>query len=67
MKAETKDIQITMTTDDGKKLQAELRKLLETVTNEAQKYGCSPDVFREEYPKLNEFLAVLNVRDERPF
>ena len=67
MKAESKDIQITMTIEDGKKLQTELRKLLETITNEAQQYGCPPDVFREEYPKLNEFLSVLNVRDERPF
>ena len=67
MKAKLKDIKITMTTEDGKKLQIELRKLLDTVTNEAQQYGCSPDVFREEYPKLNEFLSVLNVSDERPF
>ena len=67
MKAELKDIKITMTTEEGKKLQIELRKLLDTITNEAEQYGCPPDVFREEYPKLNEFLSVLNVRDERPF
>ena len=67
MKAESKDIQITMTIEDGRKLKIELRKLLQTVTNEAQQYGCSPDVFREEYPKLNEFLSVLNVHDEPPF
>ena len=67
MKAETKDIQITMTLEDGKKLQSELRKAFEALTNEAQQYGCSPDVFREEYPKLNEFLSILNIRDERPF
>ncbi len=68
MKIQLKDVQITMTIEEKQTLNIELRTLFDEVASIAELHGLSShELLREKYPKINEFLNVMNVPDDLPF
>lgn len=69
MKAELSTIKIEMSYEDGIRLKEEIKSLILDLEKLSDHIGAGPDEsdIREEYPKVNELLNVLNVHDKLPF
>lgn len=69
MKASLESIKIEMTYEDGKQLKEQLFAMINDIRGMSEAFGGYFDEakLRETYPKVNEFLQVINVRDELPF
>lgn len=69
MKAQVNDIKITMTFDDGEELKKQLKAMIHDIEVQEENLAGYFDEanFRELYPKVNEFLNIINVREVLPF
>ncbi len=69
MKTSLESIKIEMTYEDGKQLKEQLLAMINAVKgmSEALTGHFEEAKLRETYPKVNEFLNVINVRDDLPF
>ena len=69
MKAELNDIKIVMTYADGVELKEQLQAMIHNIEALEEHLGGYFDESRlkETYPKVNELLHVINVREELPF
>ncbi len=69
MKTSFESIKIEMTYEDGKQLKEQLLAMINDIKGMSEALsGYFDEVkLRETYPKVNEFLNVINVRDDLPF
>jgi len=69
MKTSFESIKIEMTHEDGKQLKEQLLAMINDIKGMSEALsGYFDEVkLRETYPKVNEFLNVINVRDDLPF
>jgi hypothetical protein len=69
MKAEINDIKITMTFTDGEELKKQLQAMIHDIECQDEHLTGYFDEakLRENYPKINELLNVINVRETLPF
>lgn len=69
MKTTLESIKIEMTYEDGKQLKKQLASMIKEIKgmSEALMGYFDEANLRETYPKVNEFLGIINVRDELPF
>lgn len=69
MKASLESIKIEMTYEDGKQLKEQLLAMINDIKGMSEGLTSYFDEanLRETYPKVNEFLNVINVRDELHF
>ena len=69
MKTSLESIKIEMTYEDGKQLKEQLLAMINDMKGMSEALPCyiAEAKIRETYPKVNEFLQVINVRDELPF
>ncbi len=69
MKTSLESIKIEMTYEDGKQLKEQLLAMINDIKgmSEALTGYFEEAKLRETYPKVNEFLEVINVRDDLPF
>lgn len=69
MKASLDKIKIEMTFEEGVQLKEQIYAMINEVkvTAESLSYYFDEVNLRETYPKVNELLQILNVRDEIPF
>jgi hypothetical protein len=69
MKTSLESIKIVMTYEDGKQLQEQLLALIHDVEGMSESLHGFFDEARlmKTYPKVNEFLQVINVSNELPF
>ena len=69
MKTSLESIKIEMTYEDGKQLKEQLLAMINDIKgmSEALTSYFEEAKLRETYPKVNEFLNVINVRDDLPF
>jgi hypothetical protein len=69
MKTSLETIKIEMTYEDGKQLKEQLLSMINDIKGMSESLSGYFDEanLRETYPKVNEFLQVINVRCELPF
>lgn len=69
MKASIDTIKIEMTYTDGLELRDQLRSMINDISHMSESLTGYFDEanLRELYPKVNEFLKEINVKDELPF
>jgi len=69
MKTSLENIKIVMSYEDGQQLHDQLLAMLKELSKMSESLSDYFDEahLRETYPKVNEFLQVLNVREEMPF
>lgn len=69
MKAEINDIKITMTHADGEELKKQLQAMIHDIELQDEYFTgyFNEAKLREIYPKINELLNVINVRETLPF
>ena len=69
MKASLETIKIEMTYEDGKQLKEQLLSMINDIKGMSESLSGYFDEanLRETYPKVNEFLQVVNVRCALPF